>query len=44
MYASLGKEVDNPSAIARRDVKECDIYEEQRLSCSGDDTITSTDF
>lgn len=24
-YASVGKEVDNRSAVARRDVKKCDI-------------------
>lgn len=44
MYASVGKEVDNHSAIARREVKKCDIQEEQCLSYSGDGATPSTDF
>jgi hypothetical protein len=43
-YASAGKEVDNPSAIARREVKKCDIWKEQRLSYNGDGATQSTDF
>lgn len=44
MYASAGKEVDNPGAFARREVKKCVIQEEQCLSYSGVDATPSTDF
>jgi len=43
-YASVDKEVDNPSVITRRKVKKCEIYEEQCLSYNGDGTTPSTDF
>lgn len=43
MYASVGKEVDNPGAFARREVKKSNIYEEQRLY-SGDGATPITDF
>lgn len=44
MYSSVGKEVDNPGAFARREVKKYVIWEEQRLSYSGVDATPSTDF
>jgi hypothetical protein len=44
MYASVVKEMDNPSTIARRGVKKCDIYGEQRLSYSGDGSTPNVDF